>query len=83
MKMSSGHQAERICCLTVIVLLASVLSNLSVAYAAKKVIVIGFDGMDPRLCERMMNAGDLPTFDKLRKQGGYKQIVLPSTRESD
>ncbi|UCE99173.1 MAG: alkaline phosphatase family protein [Planctomycetota bacterium] len=37
----------------------------------KKVIVIGIDGMDPRLSEQIMNAGKLPNFDKLRKLGGF------------
>ena len=40
----------------------------------KKVIVIGIDGMDPRLSESMMNAGQLPNFDKLRRQGGYSAL---------
>jgi predicted AlkP superfamily phosphohydrolase/phosphomutase len=40
----------------------------------KKVIVIGIDGMDPGLSERMMNAGELPNFDKLRKQGGFRVL---------
>ncbi len=40
--------------------------------AAKKVIVIGIDGMDPNLSEKMMNAGMLHNFDKLRRLGGYR-----------
>ena len=32
-------------------------------YEGKKVIVIGIDGMDPRLSERMMTAGELPNCD--------------------
>ncbi len=44
------------------------------AGAGKKVIIIGIDGMDPRLSERMMNAGMLPSFDKLRKLGGYRVL---------
>ena len=40
----------------------------------KKVIVIGIDGMDPRLSERMMNRGLLPNFSRLRKQGGYRPL---------
>ncbi|MHC4457162.1 MAG: alkaline phosphatase family protein [Planctomycetota bacterium] len=54
--------------------------GLGPAYAArkkgsttrKKVIVFGIDGMDPRLSERMMKAGALPNFDKLRKLGSYR-----------
>ncbi len=51
---------------------------LNPAYAAKtisgdskRVIVIGIDGMDPRLSQRLMDDGKLPNLDKLRRQGGY------------
>ncbi|MEE9296780.1 MAG: alkaline phosphatase family protein [Phycisphaerae bacterium] len=40
----------------------------------KKVIVLGFDGMDPRLCERLMDAGQLPNLNKMRKAGGYRRL---------
>ena len=39
-----------------------------------KVIVIGFDGMDPRLCERLMDAGELPHLDRMRQAGGFKPL---------
>ena len=39
--------------------------------AKKKVIIIGIDGMDPRLSEKMMNAGSLPNLAGLRAGGGY------------
>ncbi len=42
--------------------------------STKRVIIIGIDGMDPRLSQRMMDAGKLPNFDKLRKQGGYSRL---------
>lgn len=41
------------------------------AGAGKKVIVIGIDGMDPRLSEKMMREGKLPNFAKLAEGGGY------------
>jgi len=40
----------------------------------KKVIVVGMDGMDPRLSEKLMNAGMMPNFDKLRRAGGYRVL---------
>src|ERR1700677_3840997 len=40
----------------------------------KKVIVIGIDGMDPRLSEAMMNAGQLPHLAALRAQGGFSKL---------
>ncbi|MEZ4552252.1 MAG: alkaline phosphatase family protein, partial [Desulfobacterales bacterium] len=40
----------------------------------KKVIIIGIDGMDPFLSERMMTEGFLPFFKKLRDAGGYRRL---------
>lgn len=39
-----------------------------------QVIVIGFDGMDPRLCERLMDEGSLPNLCRLRDAGGYRRL---------
>ncbi|MBN1851638.1 MAG: alkaline phosphatase family protein [Pirellulales bacterium] len=43
-------------------------------HLGKKVIVIGFDGMDPQLARRMMDAGELPNLAKLRQGGGFRQL---------
>lgn len=40
----------------------------------KRVIVIGIDGMDPRLCERMMAAGELRNLAKMRDGGGFRHL---------
>ncbi|HEV3023419.1 MAG TPA: alkaline phosphatase family protein, partial [Pirellulales bacterium] len=40
----------------------------------QKVIVIGIDGMDPRLCEAMMSEGLLPNLAKLRASGGFADL---------
>ncbi len=42
--------------------------------AGKKVIVIGIDGMDPRLCATMMEAGKLPNLAKVRAAGGFSPL---------
>ncbi len=42
--------------------------------AGKKVIVIGIDGMDPRLAEAMMREGQLPHLAKLRAAGGFSPL---------
>ncbi|RME39481.1 MAG: sulfatase arylsulfatase [Planctomycetota bacterium] len=39
-----------------------------------KVIVLGFDGMDPRLCERLMDEGRLPNLARMRAIGGYRRL---------
>ena len=36
---------------------------------ANRVIIIGIDGMDPRLSESLMNDGQLPNLAGLRKAG--------------
>jgi predicted AlkP superfamily phosphohydrolase/phosphomutase len=40
----------------------------------KRVIVIGFDGMDPVLSGSMMDAGLLPNLEKLRRGGGFRRL---------
>jgi predicted AlkP superfamily phosphohydrolase/phosphomutase len=40
----------------------------------KKVIVIGVDGMDPRLCQAMLDAGQLPNLARLRASGGFSAL---------
>jgi predicted AlkP superfamily phosphohydrolase/phosphomutase len=42
--------------------------------SANRVIIIGIDGMDPRLCEELMSTGQLPNLAKLRKSGGYRVL---------
>ena len=44
--------------------------------AGKKVIVIGIDGMDPRLSEAMMKEGQLPNLAKLRAAGGFSPLAM-------
>ena len=48
----------------------------------KKVIVIGIDGMDPRLSESMMKAGLLPNLDKLRAGGGFSTLGTSTPPQS-
>jgi predicted AlkP superfamily phosphohydrolase/phosphomutase len=42
--------------------------------AGKKVIIIGIDGMDPRLSEQMMREGQLPNLAKMRAAGGFSPL---------
>lgn len=48
----------------------------------KKVIVIGVDGMDPRLCESMMREGLLPNLAKLRDTGGFTPLGTSTPPQS-
>ena len=44
------------------------------ASGEKKVIVIGFDGMDPKILSRLMEEGKLPNFKKLAEEGDFKEL---------
>lgn len=39
-----------------------------------KVVVLGFDGMDPLLCERLMDAGRMPNLAAMRAKDGYRRL---------
>jgi predicted AlkP superfamily phosphohydrolase/phosphomutase len=38
---------------------------------SKRAIILGFDGMDPRLVKGLMDAGELPAFSRLARTGGF------------
>lgn len=44
-----------------------------------KVLVLGFDGLDPDILVAMMDAGKLPAFDNFRKAGGFGRLgtIMP------
>jgi predicted AlkP superfamily phosphohydrolase/phosphomutase len=48
----------------------------------KKMIVIGVDGMDPRLSESMMKSGLLPNLEKLRSGGGFSTLGTSTPPQS-
>ena len=41
----------------------------------KKMIIIGFDGMDPNIVKNLMAEGKLPNFKKLSESGGFKSLA--------
>lgn len=40
----------------------------------RRLIVIGFDGQEPKITERLMKAGALPTFAKLAREGCFHRL---------
>jgi predicted AlkP superfamily phosphohydrolase/phosphomutase len=40
----------------------------------KRVIVIGLDGLEPKIVERLLQAGGLPNLASLRDRGGYSRL---------
>ena len=48
----------------------------------RKMVILGFDGMDPRLVERWMGEGKLPNFKKLADEGGFYRLGTSTSPES-
>ena len=42
--------------------------------AARKILILGCDGMDPELTGRWMREGKLPAFRRLTAQGGFRSL---------
>ncbi len=42
--------------------------------STKKVLVLGFDGLDPQILERLVQAGKLPNFKALMDSGEYRPL---------
>lgn len=50
--------------------------------AQSRLVVLGFDGMDPQLVERWMDEGLLPEFDRLRRDGHYQPLGTSNPPQS-
>jgi predicted AlkP superfamily phosphohydrolase/phosphomutase len=49
----------------------------------QKLVILGFDGMDPRLVQKWMDEGKLPNMQKLAKRGsGVRQLATTHSPES-
>lgn len=42
--------------------------------AAKRVVVLGFDGLDPGIVQELMDEGRLPNLTRLSKMGGFSRL---------
>jgi predicted AlkP superfamily phosphohydrolase/phosphomutase len=49
---------------------------------SQKLVILGFDGMDPHLLEQWMNEGKLPHISALAKQGGFYPLQTTHSPES-
>jgi predicted AlkP superfamily phosphohydrolase/phosphomutase len=49
---------------------------------AQKLVILGFDGMDPDLAERWIKDGRLPNLAKLRERGGLHRLETTHSPES-
>jgi predicted AlkP superfamily phosphohydrolase/phosphomutase len=48
----------------------------------RKVILLGMDGLDPRILSGLMEKGDLPNFQKLRDRGTYSSMASSNPAQS-
>ncbi|HIE26419.1 TPA: hypothetical protein EYP66_03955 [Candidatus Poribacteria bacterium] len=49
---------------------------------ANRVIVLGIDGLDPKIMEKFMDNGELPNFSKLRETGSYRRLATVNPSQS-
>jgi len=49
---------------------------------AQKMVILGFDGMEPTLTEQWMSEGRLPNMAKLAAQGGFARLETSHSPES-
>lgn len=54
--------------------------GVSKAARARRVVIVGLDGLEPKLVEKYLEAGQLPNMAKLRESGGYSRLgtTLPA-----
>ena len=50
--------------------------------AKGKVVIIGFDGVEPSLFERYLDEGHFPNMEKLMKIGSYNHLITTNPSES-
>lgn len=48
----------------------------------KKTIVIGLDGLEPRIVESMLEAGQLPNLEALKSRGGFSRVATTSPAQT-
>lgn len=58
------------------------LASASNHVTSKKVIVLGIDGFDPNIMEKLMDSGELPNFSILRETGTYRRLASVNPSQS-
>ncbi len=48
----------------------------------KKFIILGFDGLSPKIIEPMMENNELPNFSRLKNQGSYRRLSTTNPSQS-
>ena len=50
--------------------------------SGKRIVLLGFDGQDPRVTERLFAEGKLPNFQRLADSGGYARLATTNPAQS-
>jgi predicted AlkP superfamily phosphohydrolase/phosphomutase len=61
---------------------AGVIMNKKESNFDKKIVILGFDGLSPKIIETMMEEGKLPNFSKLKEQGSYSHLRTTNPSQS-
>ncbi len=48
----------------------------------KKIVILAFDGLSPQIIERMLSAGQLPHFARLKELGSYQHLKTSNPAQS-
>lgn len=48
----------------------------------KKIVILGFDGLSPKIVEQLMEDGKLPNFSLLKSQGSYARLSTTNPSQS-
>jgi predicted AlkP superfamily phosphohydrolase/phosphomutase len=81
-RMGKGSRLMALVLLVLLSFLNSCADSIAPASRDKKVIVLGFDGMDPVLLKRYMQQGILPNFKALKEKGGFKPLTTSMPPQS-
>jgi len=68
--------------IAIITIAAGAIMNHPSSSFSKKIIILGFDGMSPEIVEPMMQAGELPSFSRLKEQGSYRRLATTNPSQS-
>jgi len=58
----------------VLIVLGLAVSAIACGGPGGRVVILGFDGVEPSIVEGMLSKGELPNLAKLREQGGYGRL---------
>lgn len=63
-------------CLTVVLLLVVVAAGCSPAPPARRILVLGLDGLDPEVVSQLVAEGQLPNFARLAREGATGRMYV-------